>query len=268
MLETRSRVGDPVLPGQLSDLRAEIGAGLKRAGAPLWLSESYALRSEFERLMHSGSNLAEKLALVESFALQRLRNMPFPVARFHIRQLIENVHEDLPPPAARMILDLDTRLPKTLTKRERQAWAQTVGWAQSSLGNSAGKRAALESAGIERDLCIASDTDDPNLLEQHFSNDDYPSELTTGQQEGAVMFEFGVATDGKIRAPRIVYAMPSGLFDELSRKGIATIRYTPATRNGKAYGCRGQLQSVIWRLEGMSDFTAPTMTPEEAGDIS
>jgi hypothetical protein len=80
-----------------------------------------------------------------------------------------------------------------------------------------------------------------------------------------VLVEYGVSASGSVMHPRVVYAMPSGLFDEVSKKGLGTIRYSPATRGGKAMACRGLYKPIIWKVEEGPGLTVPFLAPQAKG---
>ena len=139
--------------------------------------------------------------------------------------------------------------------------------AQRTLGQTREAHAAIAAAGVPPDLCSAADKV-PALLDQHFSYKDYPEHLIAGDQEGAVMFEFSLSPTGNVANRRIVYSLPSGLFDDPSAKGLATVHYTSPTRGGKPASCRGLYQPIIWRLESEHDFSLPRLTPEMSNGVS
>ena len=67
-----------------------------------------------------------------------------------------------------------------------------------------------------------------------------------------MLYDFDVTSTGAVGRHRILYSIPSGLFDEASEKGLTTVRYIAPTRDGKASACRGVYQPIIWRLESGS----------------
>jgi hypothetical protein len=160
-----------------------------------------------------------------------------------------------------MVLDLDDRAPADLSLRERQAWLQTVARAHIELGEAREAHARLASGGFEKDLCLVTDNP-PKLLDQHFSYEDYPEALLAGEQAGAVLFDFDLSPAGAVARQRVVYSLPSNLFDVPSAKGLGTVRYTAPTREGKAVPCRGLFQPIIWRVEETEEWTPPKLTPE------
>jgi hypothetical protein len=68
-----------------------------------------------------------------------------------------------------------------------------------------------------------------------------------------VFFEFGLSPVGAPTDARIIYSLPSGLFDAISSKGLDTLLYAPPTRAGAPASCVGVYQSIRWQLEGSSD---------------
>lgn len=248
LLETRARSGDPVQRGQIIDLQQQVAAGLRREGAPNWLLQP----------IESRSNVPRESEAIEASLRKALHDSPFPVARALVAEMIGNFRGEVPLALWRLLLELDP--PATLNRRERQAWLLHRAVAQRILGRKDQARITIASAGFEKDLCVAADSG-PKLLEQHFSYQDYPAELIAGEQEGTVIFEFDVGTSGEVNSPRIIVSLPAGLFDQPSRKGISAVRFTTADRNGKPYACRGQAQSLIWKLQDRDDFWTPSFVP-------
>jgi TonB family protein len=258
VLEARAGAGDPV--PQLGDLRLRIVDGLKRAGAPDWLAMPINSRAEYEQLARTASSASLRLSAAQEFYRKELLTLPFELTRSLVAGFLDNPDEQLPAGIPQLVLDLNARAPKSLSGRDRQGWLLTVARMQRLVGTDDGARVTIASAGLEKDLCTASDAL-PKLLEQHFSYNDYPEELIAGEQEGSVLFEFNLAATGTVTSPRVVYSLPSGLFDDASKKGIAALRYVAPTRGRKPAACRGLFQPVVWRLEKDNKVWLPTLTP-------
>ena len=258
ILEGRAAAGDPV--PQLSDLRGRIVDGLKRAGAPDWLGLPINSRAQYEELARTESSNSARLAAAQEYYRKQLLTLPFELARSLVAKFLDNPDEQVSAGVPQLVLDLNARASKSLSGRDRQAWLLTVARMQRLVGRDDAARSTIASAGLEKDLCAASDTP-PKLLEQHFSYNDYPEELIAGEQEGAVLFEFNLAATGTVNSPRVIYSLPSGLFDDASKKGIATLRYVVPTRGQKPVACSGLFQSMVWRLEKDNKVWLPTLTP-------
>ena len=260
MLETRSRQGDEVPTGQIDELSTQIASGLRSAGAPEWLARSLELRTQGEELeAEAKDDPARLMAGFQDLMRDELLRAPFSYSRAFLMGMLGNFRDEWPAPGAELVLDLNANS-AGLSGRERQAWLLTVAQAQRTLRKDAEAKRTVASAKLGNDLCVMTDSE-PHLLEQHFSSDDYPQDLIAGEQEGAVLYEFDLTTSGAVGNPRVVYSLPSGLFDEPSAKGLAKIRYTSPTKSGRAWQCRGIFQPIVWRLPSEQDFWVPSLTP-------
>lgn len=91
--------------------------------------------------------------------------------------------------------------------------------------------------------------------------------------QGNVMVEYIVMPDGRTRMPRIVYAIPQGVFEEAVRWAVLHAQYTPGRFDGVAAPC---MQTMFFRFalsgsEGETSndfdrFRKATLTKAEAGD--
>jgi hypothetical protein len=259
LLQERAIAGDPVLPGQLADLRTQIADGLRRAGAPEWLATTLELATEFQQVLQAAAEGSDQTSPAQALVRKQLLMSPFEFGRPFLLQALSNIKGDWPSATSQLVIDLDGKAPSSLAPRERQAWRLTVADALRSMGKNAQAQATVAAAGLPKDLCASADSA-PDLLEQHFSYSDYPEDLLAGQQEGTVLFEFSLSPSGMVAESRAIYSLPSGLFDQPSAKGVATVRYTPPVRGGQPFSCRGVYQPITWRLEEDSDFQLPVMT--------
>jgi hypothetical protein len=261
MLENRARAGDMVLTGQVVDLASRLTAGLKSAGAPAWVTSAITARSHLEQSFANDVGDADLMSTLEGTFREALVQTPFDYAHAYAVGITSRFPDQWTAPAARMVIDLNPKALAVLKGRERQAWLMNLAKAQETLGKTAEMHSTIASAGFGKDLCLAADAP-PKLLEQHFSYDDYPEDLIAGEQEGSVLFDFAIAADGSVTEPRVIYSLPAGLFDAPSAKGLGTVRYSPATRDGKTEACRGLFQPILWRLEHEDEFSIPKLTPE------
>jgi tetratricopeptide (TPR) repeat protein len=273
MLQQRATAGDDVLPGQLIDLSAQVAAGLRLARAPEWLASGVEARADLYRAYASGGPFADQLSYYQAKATSELARMPLAVARQGLsefeREFEENGRDDrIRTVLAQVTVSLKDKAPTDLNPRERQAWFLTVARSQRSLGEIQHARSTIAAAGFEKELCAAMDGD-VELLEQHFSENDYPPDLNVGLQEGVTTFDFDVTPSGRVGAHRILYSLPSGLFDEVSEKGLSTVRYQVPKMGGKSSACRGIVQPIVWRLEEPShQFAPPRFIPHTPGDVT
>ena len=261
MLEARASEGDQVLPGQLTDLAAQVAAGMSHAGAPAWLTRSIQARSKFAAIAAAPIDDSQKLTAWMQEFRELLLQSPFHVARQTIIDMPGDPSPERSQTVEQLIVDVGAKLPSDLSGREREAWLLLLATAKGELGRDSERRSTLATTGLAPDLCVMADSE-PKLLDQHFSYNDYPQDLIVGGQEGAVMFDFDLAVTGSVTRHRIVYSLPSGLFDEASAKGPATVRYASPSKHGKAAPCRGVFQPIVWRIEEERDFVLPTLAPQ------
>jgi hypothetical protein len=265
ILEARAMSGEPIVAGQIADAATQVAAGLRRAGAPEWLPASIELRSRFEQLVQSGDTSTDPAATIQELMRKQLLDAPFDLSRQMVVGMVAPIHDKWPAQVSQFVLDLDAKAPASLAGRERQAWKLTVAAALRSSARDSQARATIAAAGLPNAICAAADSP-PKVLEQHFSYNDYPQELITNGQEGSVLFEFDLSKSGTVSTPRVLYSLPSGIFDEVSAKGLPGVRYTAPEFSGKPSSCHGVYQPITWRLESSSYAVPQTLqppTPEE-----
>jgi hypothetical protein len=273
ILLARATAGDDVLPGQIVELSNQLANGLRAAGAPEWLASSTEARAALLQAYASGGTPEQQMAIYEAQARSQLAQAPLTAARQDLLQIDHEIGGKDHDGRATSLLDrltvsLKDKPMTDLNPRERQAWLMTVAEAQKKLGQDQAARATLTSAKLDKGSCLITDSD-VELLEQHFTYKQYPQELIVGQQEGVTAFDFNVTPTGAIGAHHILYSLPSGLFDELSEKGLSTVRYTLPKLNGKPAGCSGNVQPIVWRLEDQQhEFAPPTFIPHAPGDVT
>jgi TonB family protein len=260
MLTARAQAGDPVLPGQIGDLAAQVSAGLRTASAPEWMAAMIDAQASSLMQAQAGMTPDEQMAVFTARIREQLQKLPVKVSYPLFQGLLATLPDQWPSQAAQLVLDYSPRALPTLTGRQRQAWLITLAGVQRDLGREAEAKKTIAGAGLEKDLCAAADSP-VSLLEQHFSYDDYPDELIANEQEGTVFYEFNLTPTGSVTEPRVVYSLPTGLFDNPSAKGLSTVRYTPPIKQGKASSCRAVYQPIIWRLEG-SELMVPQLMPD------
>ena len=133
--------------------------------------------------------------------------------------------------------------------------------AQKVLGLDTQARSTIASLKLPGDICMAVESP-PVMLEQSFTSVDYPKRLIPAELKGYAYYEFEITEAGGTQSPRPILTFPSGLFDEATKRGLETMRFAPATRNGKARRCRGYSQGITWRLEDESDYAVPYLLPQ------
>lgn len=254
MLVRSAAAGEEVQPGQIIDLSTAIAEGMRSEGAPAWLADVTTRQFQLARARQAAADNPAEMASFNSKLRQSFRALPFDIARF-VAMAERTSQPELSGSSAEMILSLNEKVPSDLPARDRQSWLVAVAEAQKSLGREAQAKATLRKAAIAPDLCLASDAD-PKLLEQKFSYSDYPEDLIAGEQEGVSTFDFDLAPDGKVAGQRVILSFPANLFDAVSAKGLASVRYSEPRRNGKPAGCRGLVQPIIWRLEDNQNIDA------------
>jgi TonB family protein len=101
--------------------------------------------------------------------------------------------------------------------------------------------------------------------------DVYPAEATHKGMEGQVYVEFTLMPDGRSRMPRIIYAVPQGVFDAAARESLLRSEFEPAPASEEPIPCTLFFQFVV---NGMSArdyprlevFVKQTLKSAEAGD--
>jgi hypothetical protein len=260
-LESRRAYSGDVAPGRLTELRTTLIEDLRRAGAPASLAKLITLRGNLERLAQAAIAGTPDAAALAAVWNEVLREIPFTAARYLMRDAQSQFQGSIPPQQASMIAALLVRMPPDLRGPDREAFLQTMAWAQRSAGNKAEAFKTIASTALAPNACVRME-DPPQMLEQNFSPEDYPAGLIPAELRGYSMVEFDLSPGGKPTKPRTVVSLPSGLFDEVTAKGIATMRYSEPKLNGKSRACRFETQSVVWRLQGEDDVQAPTLLPD------
>jgi len=125
---------------------------------------------------------------------------------------------------------------------------------------------------------LAAGDEDPDYKHcamRHVKDTLYPLEADRRGIQGGVVVEFSIMPDGRSRNPRILYAIPAGVFEAAVRANLALSDFTPATLRGVAVPCR---IAVYYSFElgdkGLSDYrklrqlVPKTRAGAEAGDPS
>jgi TonB family protein len=68
-------------------------------------------------------------------------------------------------------------------------------------------------------------------------DDYYPAEARRNHVSGRVMVEVPIAPDGRARNPRVIYALPPGVFNDAVRWTVLNTAYEPASQNGVPVRC-------------------------------
>ncbi|MGC1520206.1 MAG: TonB family protein [Steroidobacteraceae bacterium] len=104
---------------------------------------------------------------------------------------------------------------------------------------------------------------------------EYPREARMQGIQGEVYVEFLVAADGRARLPRILYAVPTGVFDGAVRDSVLRSSFLPAPINGTPIAStistfyNFKLSNVtIDNYEGLESRAKSTLAKAEAGDAS
>jgi hypothetical protein len=254
MLVRSAAAGEAVQPGQVVDLSAAVAEGMRRERAPVWLSKIPTSEIDLAKAGQAARENPDQLPKFYAALREMLLEMPFDVARYLILSQ-RNSQPELSDPVAEMIIALNGKMPGDLPAPDRHSWAIAVAEAQRTLGRDSQTKTTLQSAGIAPDLCLASDSD-PKLLDQRFSYKDYPDDLIAGEQEGLSTFDFNLTSEGRVTSQRVILSYPANLFDAVSAKGLANVRYSEPKRNGRSVGCRGLAQPIVWRLEDNQEIDA------------
>jgi hypothetical protein len=247
MLMRSAATGEEVQPGQVLDLASAIADGMRSEGAPAWLSRIVTAQFDMAKAQQAAARDPAAASTFFAKLQEAILDMPFGMGRY-LLGVQAGSQPELSDAISTMVIALNGQKPADLLPRERQAWLVAVAEAQRTLGRDAEARATIKSAGLAPDLCLAAESE-PKLLEQHFSYSDYPDDLIAGEQEGLSTFDFSLTNDGKVASQRVILSFPANIFDAVSAKGLATVRYSVPKRNGRSAGCRGLVQPIIWRLE-------------------
>lgn len=260
-LQMRAATGGDVALGTLVDLRSALAAGFRRTGAPDWFGQMLETDNELQGLGSSGDFSQSKF---EAIMRKKLLAAPFSQSRTVVRTMLDQTRE-IPQGIARIVTEIAGKTPEDLPLRERQAWLLTVARAQKGLGRQQDALSTIRSTRLDSNSCAAV-SKSPELLEMGFTSDDYPTELIPADQEGYSLFEFEVDRNGRAQSPRALVSMPSGLFDQATRKGLEALRYTAASQGKNDVSCRGEVQSVVWRLQSGEQVGSPPILPQASGD--
>jgi uncharacterized protein len=103
----------------------------------------------------------------------------------------------------------------------------------------------------------------------------YPAQARMQGVQGEVYVEFLVAADGRARLPRILYALPSGMFDSAVRDSVLRSSFLPARINGTPVA---STVSTFYNFKinnvtvddylGLESRAKATLAKAEAGDAS
>jgi uncharacterized protein len=101
----------------------------------------------------------------------------------------------------------------------------------------------------------------------------YPWMAMENGIQGHAYMEFTVMPDGRARNPRVVYAVPAGVFEESARRMIMRSEFTPSLQKGVPVPCTtGVMVSYVIQGRHKSDygdlsaFMSKTQKAAEAGD--
>ena len=261
-LEARAAAGGDVPPGRLVELRGELAAGLRKAGAPEWMGDMLSFRTDLERLTRSAAATGKPdFKTFLTLWNELLQKSPFPISRVLMQEMLNSSKDSLTSAQITSINDLRRRAPVALAGRDLQAFLQKVANAQRAAGFDTEARQTAAATGLPQDFCARTDNP-PKLLEQPFTSKDYPTDLVPAEIKGYSLVELSVTPSGNPSGIRTVLSIPSGLFDEVTTKGASAMQFSKPAVNGKARPCRAQTQGVQWRLEEEGDFDAPTLLPD------
>lgn len=101
----------------------------------------------------------------------------------------------------------------------------------------------------------------------------YPQEAVQRGIQGNVYMEYTVMPDGRARNPRVVFAVPNGVFENAARRMIMRSEYSPSTQKGVPVPCTTGVM-VMFVVDGaqksdysdLNMFVKKTQKQAEAGD--
>jgi hypothetical protein len=114
-------------------------------------------------------------------------------------------------------------------------------------GDAAGAKAALTKSSLQAQWCILA-SPPPRYVSSNIRSEDYPTDISYTAMVSRTPAEFDLDSTGQALNGRLLISDPPYLFDEVARRGIATVRYDPPRRDGKPQTCRGMVQDVWWKL--------------------
>jgi len=118
---------------------------------------------------------------------------------------------------------------------------------QRDAGNESAAAALERDVGIARNLCVLAEAP-PAYLSSDIRSEDYPLDAMWAEQDGLLAVDFTANRSGAPEDIRIVMAAPPFIFDGAMTARAPTIRYRPAESANAPRACRGQTQSISWRL--------------------
>lgn len=101
----------------------------------------------------------------------------------------------------------------------------------------------------------------------------YPEDADSKGIQGNVYVEFAVMPDGRARNPRILYALPTGVFDDTVRTAVLQAEFTARASGEKAVHCQIMFQFRAASLQGTAGYpqletlARRTLEKAQAGDV-
>jgi hypothetical protein len=168
---------------------------------------------------------------------------------------------DLPGDVKRRAIErLAARFPARSADPRLRALRMRLGALLREEGDAAAAARAYAASGTPPGACVLQE-EAPTATEGSIGSDDFPPLPLEHGIGGFTVIEYGVGTDGRVTAPRVIFSAPAGLFDAVTVERIGAFRFVPGRSGGKAAGCTGREQRVIWRLPE-SRPAKPPATPQ------
>ncbi|MEE4246181.1 MAG: energy transducer TonB, partial [Kangiellaceae bacterium] len=76
----------------------------------------------------------------------------------------------------------------------------------------------------------------------------YPRVARRRGIEGYVLLEFTVNEDGSTTAPKVIEAVPNGIFDKAAIRAVKRYRYQPGQKNNKPISVAGIRSKITFKL--------------------
>ncbi len=116
---------------------------------------------------------------------------------------------------------------------------------------------------------VADSVDQRACVFQKYPSIEYPPDARLRAISGNVLAEFTVMPDGRARSPRIVYALPVGVFEPTVRRAVLHMSFASRSADARAAHCKVMIRFVspgalYPRLEA---FVSKTRSEAEAGDV-
>jgi hypothetical protein len=259
MLEQRAASATDVAEWQVVELRRKIAEALARAGGAEGFAPDAQAEAEWARLQKAGS--LDQARAIHRGSMERLIGSVPPHFAYDGLRIWLNGDQDLPDATRRRVIEsLLKRFGGGPDDPVRRALQRRLGAIARKSGDFAAARVAFAAAGLPRDSCAVAETP-PSMKEHGIVDDDYPPDAIAPNLAGATVLELDLGADGRVVGSRSILATPSLVFDPLIAAKVPGFSLTPASEGGRPRACRGQLQTIRWRMPEDEPAGPPRFAP-------